>query len=77
MMERFDRVMKAACDKCVEFNDKHRIGTKVLYSKPGEDRVVATKTTGEAWALHTGVAVVLIEGVGTGVPLDRIEVAPL
>lgn len=70
--------MRKAWQRCEEFNKRVPIGTKVTYrsreidGEKIEDKL--TKTRSEAWALHSGHPVVMIEGRSGGVSLDHVQV---
>lgn len=69
---RHSAVMAEAWIRCDQFNAEHPVGTKVTIGDPETSKVRVT--TSEAWVLALGQAVISVENVAGGVPLEEINV---
>lgn len=72
---RYDLRMAEAWNRCKEFNDRHAIGSPVLYrpDRESDAGMIQTRTRSEAWALPSGVAVVMLQNKAGGVSIEHVN----
>lgn len=72
---RHDKKMVLAWQKCVDFNDAHKIGSTITVNHDNKIRDVVTESC--AWAQANGESLVMIKGVCSPVPLHCVVVPQL
>lgn len=66
--------VKSAERAAKAWNQKYPVGTAVRVTNDFGD-ILETKTRSVAWALPSGTAVVMVEGISGGYMLERVKAA--